>query len=307
MRGIVKKSTGSWYKVFSEDGRNFDARIRGKFRLAGYDFTNPIAVGDRVVLEIDPKDPGIAMIIELEERRNYIVRKSNKLSKRRQIIASNIDRALLMVSLVSPRTSTGFIDRFLVACEAFHIPALLYFNKLDLINPEDRGLVDSLVSMYASLGYGTLAGSATNPEDTKELRKIVEGQSSLFAGHSGAGKSTLLNNLFPDANARVGAISNYHEKGKHTTTFAEMFVLPGNTYIIDTPGIRDFGIMDIPDVEIAHFFPEMRDAMKDCRYHNCMHISEPGCRIKDLVESGDIHFERYLNYLSIIRNEDIFE
>ncbi len=307
MKAIVKKSTGSWYKVFSEDGQNFDARIRGKFRLAGYDFTNPIAVGDHVLLEIDPKDPGIAMITGLDDRRNYIVRKSNKLSKRRQIIASNIDLALLMVSLVSPRTSTGFIDRFLVACEAFHIPALLYFNKLDLVDPAHMELVDQLVHMYASLGYGTLKGSATNPEDSKALRAIVEGKSSLFAGHSGAGKSTLLNNLFPDANARVGAISDYHEKGKHTTTFAEMFVLPGHTYIIDTPGIRDFGIMDIPDGEIAHFFPEMRDAMHDCKYHNCMHINEPGCRIKELVESAEIAMERYLNYLSIIRNEDIFE
>ncbi|MFM7765623.1 MAG: ribosome small subunit-dependent GTPase A [Sphingomonadales bacterium] len=306
MKGIVVKSTGSWYNVLDEEGKAWKARVRGKIRLQEADTSNPIAVGDRVLLQPDPQYPDTCSITDIEPRSNWVIRKSNKLSSRRQIIAANIDVAVMVAGLAAPRTSFGFIDRFLVCCEVFHIPAIIFLNKTDLLPAEGLELLNEVGDIYRNAGYIVISGSAATGQGVEELRQAIAGKTVLFAGHSGVGKSTLLNCMFPEAEARVGIISEAHEKGKHTTTFAEMHMFAGNTGIIDTPGIRDFGLVDILPKESGQYFPEFRPFLQQCKFNDCSHTNEPECAIKAAVEAGQIPMQRFYSYLSILQGEDVY-
>lgn len=309
MQGIVVKSTGSWYKLKTDNGEILDSRTKGKIRLQDIKTTNPIAVGDIVSYELESGgDKTHGVIISVNKRNNYIIRKSNKLSKHGQIIASNIDLALLVVTLSSPKTSLGFIDRFLVMAGAYHIPVVLVFNKVDAYSIQETNYYNQLKVLYEGLGYPTVLTSIIDKEydPYKQLYKIIEGKKVLVSGHSGVGKSSLLNAMLPKAGQRVDTISVMHQKGKHTTTFAEMFFLNESTAIIDTPGIRDFGIIDLKETEIGHYFPEIRQWMSKCKFNNCKHLNEPECAVISAYENGDIAASRYANYLSILENNDIF-
>lgn len=305
MKGLVIKSTGSWYHVQLEDGTILDCRIKGKFRTKDFKTTNPIAVGDRVRVEIDEESEArTGLIYELAERKNYIIRKSINLSKQTQIIAANIDQALLVVTLSKPRTSFGFIDRFLVTAEAYHIPTVLLFNKIDQYDEEDLSFLDEVIGLYENIGYACRKISALKDIGIEDLQNQIAGKTSLVSGHSGVGKSTLINKIIPNGSIRTSTISEASEKGIHTTTFAEMHALAAGGYIIDTPGIRELGVVDIPDEELAHYFPEMKKIMGACKFHNCKHLNEPNCAVKDAYEKGLIAIPRYESYLSIIANED---
>ncbi len=305
MKGLVIKSTGSWYHVQLEDGTLLDCRIKGKFRIKGIKTTNPIAVGDNVSVEIDEESEArTGLIYDLAERKNYIIRKSINLSKQTQIIASNIDQALLVVTLSKPRTSFGFIDRFLVTAEAYHIPVVLLFNKVDQYDEEDLAFLEEVIELYEKIGYACRKISALKSIGLADLKLQIAGQTSLLSGHSGVGKSTLINQLIPSAIIRTSTISAASEKGIHTTTFAEMHPLEMGGYIIDTPGIRELGVVDIPDEELAHYFPEMKKVMSRCKFHNCKHLNEPNCAVKEAYEKGIIAIPRYESYLSIMANED---
>ena len=305
MKGLVIKSTGSWYHVQLEDGTLLDCRIKGKFRIKGIKTTNPIAVGDQVSVEIDEQSEArTGLIYELAERKNYIIRKSINLSKQTQIIASNIDQALLVVTLSKPRTSFGFIDRFLVTAEAYHIPVVLLFNKIDQYDDEDLAFLEEVIELYEKIGYACRKISALKLIGIEALKNQIAGQTSLLSGHSGVGKSTLINQIIPSAIIRTSTISVASEKGIHTTTFAEMHPLEMGGYIIDTPGIRELGVVDIPDEELAHYFPEMKKVMSRCKFHNCKHLNEPNCAVKEAYEKGIIAIPRYESYLSIMANED---
>ena len=305
MKGLVIKSTGSWYHVQLEDGTLLDCRIKGKFRIKGIKTTNPIAVGDQVSVEIDEESEArTGIIYDLAERKNYIIRKSINLSKQTQIIASNIDQALLVVTLSKPRTSFGFIDRFLVTAEAYHIPVVLLFNKIDQYDDEDLAFLEEVIELYEKIGYACRKISALKLIGIDALKNQIAGQTSLLSGHSGVGKSTLINQIIPSAIIRTSTISVASEKGIHTTTFAEMHPLEMGGYIIDTPGIRELGVVDIPDEELAHYFPEMKKVMSRCKFHNCKHLNEPNCAVKEAYEKGIIAIPRYESYLSIMANED---
>ncbi len=307
MEGTVTKSTGSWYMVRTQEGVVWKARTRGKMRLQQLDTSNPVAVGDRVLLEEDSNYENTARIIEVFPRNNWIVRKANKLSSKRQILASNLDAAVLVASIIAPRTSLGFIDRFLVACQAYHVPSILFLNKADLLGSQFEEVKQEIFRIYKQAQVQIYFGSALDPKTIEAFKSETRGKRILLAGHSGVGKSTLMNALYPDFNARVGAISVHHSKGKHTTTFAEMFTTADGTQIIDTPGIRDFGVVDIPAVELPHYFPEFRRFMKTCKFNNCTHTHEPECGILSQLEQGNITQERYYSYQSILNNEDIFK
>lgn len=310
MKGIVIKSTGSWYKIRQDDQSVLEARIKGKIRLKELNTTNPVAVGDRVSYEYESSgDETYGVITEVGKRENYIIRKSNKLSKQGQIIAANLDLALLVVTLSSPKTSLGFIDRFLVMAGAYHIPVTLVFNKYDLYTEEEQLYFEHLKALYESLGYPCVLCSIYKDDylPTKQLSEIIAHKTVLISGHSGVGKSSLLNALLPSALQRVDKISDSHQRGKHTTTFAEMFYIGEDTAIIDTPGIRDFGIIDLAEAEIGHYFPEIRTFMKDCRFHNCKHQNEPDCAVIQAYEDGKMSASRYYNYLSILENQNVFE
>ncbi|WP_299285487.1 ribosome small subunit-dependent GTPase A [uncultured Mucilaginibacter sp.] len=303
MQGLVTKSTGSWYQVQTANGDRFDCRIKGKFRMKGLTTTNPIAVGDQVDFEIEP-DQQTGVIHKLHDRKNYIIRKSINLSKQAQIIAANLDLALLVVTLASPRTSLGFIDRFLVTAEAYGIPAGIIFNKLDLFSDEGLEILADYRSIYEQIGYQCLEVSALKKTGIKEVEAVLKDKTTLFSGHSGVGKSTLINTLLPEQNLRTGEISDWSDSGKHTTTFAEMFELPFGGFLIDTPGIRELGVIDIEKQELSHFFPEMRNLLNQCRFHNCRHINEPGCAVLAALEAGEIEPSRYESYLSIYQGND---
>ena len=305
MKGLVIKSTGSWYHVQLEDGTVLDCRIKGKFRTKGIKTTNPIAVGDQVSVEIDEESEArTGIIYDLAERKNYIIRKSINLSKQTQIIASNIDQALLVVTLSKPRTSFGFIDRFLVTAEAYHIPVVLLFNKIDQYDDEDLAFLEEVIELYEKIGYPCRKISALKLIGIDALKNQIAGQTSLLSGHSGVGKSTLINQIIPSAIIRTSTISAASEKGIHTTTFAEMHPLETGGYIIDTPGLRELGVVDIPNEELAHYFPEMKKVMSKCKFHNCKHLNEPNCAVKEAYEKGIIAIPRYESYLSIMANED---
>jgi len=295
MQGLIIKSTGSWYSVLSNDGQRTECRIKGIFRTKGITTTNPLAVGDVVDFEMEPEQE-TGVIINLHQRKNYIIRKSINLSKQGQIIAANLDQALLVVTLASPRTSLGFIDRFLVTAEAYSIPAKLVFNKLDLFSDEGLEVLADYKSIYENIGYPCYDVSALEGTNISQLKELLKDKVTLFSGHSGVGKSSLINALLPDLDLRTHQVSDWSDKGMHTTTFAEMFELPEGGFIIDTPGIRELGVIDI--------FPEMRDRMHDCRFHNCRHINEPGCAVLKALENGEIELSRYESYLSIYHGND---
>jgi len=303
MKGLVIKSTGSWYQVLASDGNTYDSRIQGKFRIKGIKSTNPIAVGDEVEILLEPEQT-TAVITKLHARKNYIIRRSINLSKSVQIIAANLDQAFLVVTLASPMTSLGFIDRFLVTAEAYDVPARLIFNKLDLFSDEGLDILEQFESIYTKIGYPCYRVSGLEGTNVEDLQVQLKDKKTLITGHSGVGKSTLINQLIPDAGLKTGKISASSEKGKHTTTFAEMIALPFGGYIIDTPGIQELGVVNIEKHELAHFFPEFRQRLNQCRYNNCKHINEPGCVIIEAVEEGDIEPSRYQNYLSMYHGNE---
>lgn len=303
MQGLVIKSTGSWYQVATKDNKLVDCRIKGKFRTQDIKTTNPIAVGDNVEFEPEP-DQETGVITKLYDRKNYIIRKSVNLSKQAQIIAANLDQAFLIVTLASPRTSLGFIDRFLVTAEAYDIPAGIIFNKLDLFSDEGLEVLADYKAIYENIGYPCYEVSAIEGTNLQDVQNLLKEKTTLFTGHSGVGKSTLINQLIPDKELKTGAISDWSDKGQHTTTFAEMHLLPQGGYLIDTPGIRELGIIDIEKQELGHFFPEMRERLNECRFHNCRHINEPGCSVLEAVEEGEIDESRYDSYLSIYHGND---
>lgn len=302
MKGLVTKSTGSWYTVLA-DGVSYECRIKGKFRTKDIKTTNPIAVGDWVDIEPEPEQE-TAVITKLYDRKNYMIRKSVNLSKQAQIIAANLDQAYLVVTLASPPTSLGFIDRFLVTAEAYDIPAGLLFNKLDLFSEEGLEILDDYRSIYDVLGYPCFEISALKGTNMELVETSLSDKVTLISGHSGVGKSTLINRIIPEAALRTGKISDWSDKGKHTTTFAEMLQLEKGGYIIDTPGIQEFGVIDIEKQELSHFFPEMRALMHQCRFNNCRHINEPGCAVLEALEEGKIEISRYESYLSIYHGND---
>lgn len=303
MQGLVVKSTGSWYIVLGDDEQYYDCRIKGKLRMKGLVSTNPVAVGDRVDFEPEP-DQDTAVISNVHDRRNYIIRKSINLSKQVQIIAANLDLACLVVTLASPRTSLGFIDRFLVTAEAYSVPAILVFNKLDLFSEEGLEILANWMDLYESIGYPCYAVSATKGTNIDELKTVLKDKTTLFSGHSGVGKSSLINQLIPGKELRIGKISDWSDMGKHTTTFAELFELPFGGKLIDTPGIREMGITDIEPKELGHFFPEMRALMHHCKFNNCVHINEPGCAVLRALEEGELEPTRYDSYQSIYFGND---
>ena len=303
MDGLVIKSTGSWCDVLSDDGRRVASRVKGKLRLAGIQTTNPVAVGDRVCIELEPKlDTGL--ITRIYPRRNYLIRKSVNLSKQAQIIAANLDQALLIVTLAAPRTSLGFIDRFLVTAEAYDIPITLVYNKLDLYDQESLEILAAHQSIYENIGYPCISISAKSGINMDHLEALLQSKTTLVTGHSGAGKSTLINRIIPKISLKTGRISDWSEKGKHTTTFAEMFTLPFGGYLIDTPGIQEWGIIDIGKNELGYFFPEMRQLLSQCKFHNCRHLTEPGCAVMQALETEKIALSRYDSYLSIYHENE---
>lgn len=304
MKGIVIKSTGSWYQVLIDGDKIIDSRLKGSFRMNGIKNTNPIAVGDHVELEMQEGED-TAVINKIEVRKNYIIRKSINLSKQSHIIASNIDQAFLVVTISNPRTSSGFIDRFLLTAKAYQIPVNILFNKMDLYNEKEITEVKNWIEIYRKVGYPCLAISATKENDMNALKELMKDKTNLFSGHSGVGKSTLVNKIEPDLKIKVGEISNAHSKGIHTTTFAEMHLLSIGGFIIDTPGIKELGIVDMKKEEVSHFFPEMSALIQQCKFNNCLHLNEPKCAVIEAVKKGEIALSRYTNYLSIINGEEM--
>ena len=304
MKGTVIKSTGSWYVVRDEQGALHQCRLRGKFKLREAKVSNPLAVGDQVTIQVEDQGDNTAVITDIDPRQNYIIRKSTHKTAHSHIIAANLDQAFLVVTLVSPRTSFGFIDRFLVTAEAYDIPVTLVYNKTDLYQAPDLEYQQRIDRMYSALGYPGVAVSALQGSGLAELREQMQHKTSLFSGHSGVGKSTLINLLVPDLDLKTSEISAYSDKGVHTTTFAEMFEVDPHTFIIDTPGIKELGIVDIGGHELAYFFPEMRDRMHDCKYNNCRHVNEPGCAVIPAVKTGHISLTRYESYRSMLEEED---
>ena len=300
MQGVVVKSTGSWYSVLTNDGVQLDCRIRGKFRIQGLKSTNPVAVGDRVLLDLNGEDYLISKILE---RKNYIIRKSVNLSKQVHIIAANIDQAFLIVTLASPTTSVGFIDRFLVTAEAYQIPTVLVFNKVDLYDEFDREYHDQIVQMYTNSGYECLETSALDQMNIDLLTTKMTAKVTLLSGHSGVGKSTLVNVIDPVLDLVTQQVSDAHNKGMHTTTFAEMYPLHFGGFIIDTPGIKGFGLVDVSEFELADYFPEILRLKGQCKFHNCKHVNEPKCAVKEAVALDKIHPVRYDSYLSILEDD----
>ncbi len=306
--GLVIRTTGSWYRVLLADSSQYDCRLRGNYRLRGNKQTNPVAVGD--IVDFNLQDDGTGVITDVHDRRNYIVRRATKLSKQTHVIAANIDLLCIVATLGLPRTSTGFIDRLLVTAEAYHIPAAIIFNKCDLYDDELWEIHNELKAIYTGAGYPVLEVSALKGTGLDNLKEMIAGKTVLFSGHSGVGKSALLNAISPGLELKVGQISDWSLKGKHTTTFAEIHPVPLSTlnsqlstFLIDTPGIKEFGMVDFTAQELSHFFPEMRARLHDCRFANCTHRHEPGCAIKKAVDDGLISAERYQNYLNIL--EDI--
>ena len=305
MKGLVVKNTGSWYTVLTDDGQLFDCKIKGNFRLKGIRSTNPVAVGDRV--EVDG-----GFITAIEDRRNYIIRKSINLSKQSHIIAANVDQAFLVVTVVNPQTATTFIDRFLASAEAYRVPVIILFNKIDQLDEDERRYQEAMVNLYETVGYTCRQISAATGEGIEELRPMLEGKITLLSGNSGVGKSTLINKLVPGANLRTAEISDAHNTGMHTTTFSEMIELPHASsetsakpsYLIDTPGIKGFGTFDIEKEELTSYFKEIFHFSKDCRFSNCTHTHEPGCAVLKALEEHYIAESRYQSYLSMLEDKD---
>ena len=309
-KGIVIKSTGSWYTVKAENGEKIECKIKGNFRLKGIKSTNPIAVGDHVEFKLAEKESEDntnvinGLITNIVERKNYIIRKSPNLSKQSHIIASNIDESFLVVTINYPVTTTTFIDRFLVSAEAYRIPCTLIFNKIDRYNHEQTRQMDQMIELYEKIGYRCLKTSTKKNIGMDTLKSWMKNKTNVFAGHSGVGKSTLINTIEPGLNLKTKEISDYHQTGKHTTTFSEMFELSFGGYIIDTPGIKGFGVLEMEKEEISHYFPEMFKLLEKCQYYNCTHTHEPGCEVKQLVNEDEIADSRYFSYLGLLNTDD---
>ncbi len=301
MRGLVIKNTGSWYTVLTDDGQLFDCKIKGNFRLKGIRSTNPVAVGDRVV--IVPNQEGTAFITEIEDRRNYIIRKSINLSKQSHIIAANVDQALLVVTVAQPQTSTTFIDRFLASAEAYRVPVVLVFNKTDLLDADLLRYQEAMVNLYETIGYECRQISAGTGDGVEALQPLLQGRITLLSGNSGVGKSTLINRLVPGAQLRTAEISDAHNTGQHTTTFSEMIRLE-HGWLIDTPGIKGFGTFDMEPEELTSYFKEIFHFSHDCRFSNCTHTHEPGCAVLKALEDHYIAESRYQSYLSMLQDKD---
>ena len=309
MKGLVYKSTGSWYTVKDELGAFRNARIKGVFKIDEITSTNPISVGDEV--EIDPERSGedelenTVVITKIYDRRNYINRQSPRVKHQHHIVAANIDQSLLLATLKEPRTSQGFIDRFLIASEMYHVPSIIVINKIDLHRKKEEQQLEQWELMYEAIGYKVKSVSVKENTGISELKELLRGKTTLISGHSGVGKSSLLNLILPQLNLKIQEISGWSGKGLHTTTFAEMFDLPPDDYrdggrIIDTPGMREFGLVDLPKQELSHYFPEMRERLANCQFNNCLHINEPGCAVKGAVASGEINENRYVSYVKIL-------
>ena len=300
--GLVMRSTGSWYEVLNDSNEKIECRLRGKFKLNGKNITNPIAVGDYVMFEYESEDKGL--ITDILLRQNYIMRKSVHRKHEGHILAANLDQAILIVTLVFPRTSLGFIDRFLITTESFRIPTVIVFNKIDLLDKDGIEYLNELIALYSSIGYKCLQTSTIENFNIDIFHLQLKYKKSLVAGHSGVGKSSLVNSINPHLDIRTSEVSTFANKGVHTTTFAEMFELEPGTFIIDSPGIKELGLADMEPWEISHYFPEMRLLLNNCKYHNCTHVHEPGCAVITAVENNIIAQSRYINYLSMIENDD---
>lgn len=301
-KGLVIKNTGSWYLVKTDDDRLVECKIKGNFRLKGIRSTNPIAVGDRVQIALNAE--GTAFITEIEDRKNYIIRRASNLSKQSHIIAANLDQCLLIVTVNYPETSTIFIDRFLASAEAYRVPVSLVFNKTDRYTEDEQRYLEALIHLYTHIGYPCYRVSALHQSGLQELKDSLAGKVTLFSGHSGVGKSTLINAILPGQQLKTGEISEYHNKGMHTTTFSEMFPVEGNGYIIDTPGIKGFGTFDMKDEEVGHYFKEIFEMSAQCKYGNCTHRHEPGCAVREAVENHYISESRYTSYLNILEDKE---
>ncbi len=305
MKGIVYKSTGSWYSVKAENGTFYDCRIKGKFRIGGIKSTNPVAVGDHVDFDIEKKgDETVGVIKHIDERDNYIIRKSVNLSKQTHIIAANIDVAFLLITLNNPPTFTTFIDRFLVTAEAYHIKAVLLFNKIDTYNEDELLEIKFLAALYRKIGYECIGISAVTGKNIDKVKAIMKEKVTMFSGHSGVGKSTLINAIEPDLDLRTSKISEQHLQGQHTTTFAEMFDLSFGGQIIDTPGIKGFGVVEMDKEELGDYFPEFFERKENCKFNNCLHLEEPQCAVKEALENEEIAWSRYKSYLQILEGEE---
>ena len=303
MTGLIIRNTGSWYTVRTDSGQLFECKVKGNFRLKGIRSTNPVAVGDRVTIALQP-DGVTALIQGVEDRKNYVIRKASNLSKQSHIIAANVDMAVLVVTVAHPETSTTFIDRFLASSEAYRVPVTLVFNKADLLDEEERRLMEYLSFLYDCLGYPCLTCSAVTVEGMEALKEMLQDKVTLFSGSSGVGKSTLLNRLVPEANVRTAEISAAHDTGQHTTTFSQLFDLPGGGSIIDTPGIKGFGTFDMEPEELTGYFKEIFHFSSQCRFSNCTHTHEPGCAVREAVENHYIAQSRYQSYLSMLTDKD---
>ena len=304
MKGTVIKSTGSWYEVRTPDGQTLSCRLKGIFKLEESKITNPIAVGDKVEISREEKGEHTWIIRKIFPRENYIIRKAIKKAEHSHLLAANIDQVVVMATVTLPRTSLGFIDRVLVTAEAYRIPAMVIWNKSDILKEKDRRKVNFFMEQYKKTGYPIRLISAQDPKDVKAMRSVFQDKVNLLVGHSGVGKSTLMNQLIPGLNQKTAEVSTFANKGVHTTTFAEMFVMDNQSFIIDTPGIKELGLSEIYDEELSHYFPEMRALFGECKFHNCTHIHEPQCAVIELVEMGEIPESRYLSYLSMFKEED---
>lgn len=305
MKAVVYKSTGSWYSVKDESGNFHNARMKGIFKIDEITSTNPVAVGDEVDIEPENELEETATITAIRDRKNYINRQSPRFKHQHHIIAANIDQSMLIATLKEPKTSQGFIDRFLVASEMYHVPSILVFNKSDLYRNKELEKFEAWKQMYEKIGYRVILASMKDQIGLEEIKAVLKNKITLISGHSGVGKSSLLNSLLPELNLKTQDVSGWSGKGLHTTTFAEMFDLPPDNdrdggKVIDTPGMREFGLVDVSRQELSHYFPEMRERLNDCQFNNCVHINEPGCAIKKAVEEGEIDAERYISYLNIL-------
>jgi len=300
LKAVVYKSTGSWYTVKDETGKFWNARMKGVFKIDDITSTNPVSVGDKVEIERENEAEHTALITKIYDRTNYINRQSPRAKHQHHIVAANVDLSLLLATLKEPRTSQGFIDRFLVASEMYHVPSIIVFNKADLYKKKEDEKFGQLRSMYEQIGYKVFLISVMNNVGIDELKKGIKNRITLISGHSGVGKSSLLNLIFPELQLKTQGISGWSGKGLHTTTFAEMFDLPFGGSVIDTPGMREFGLVDVTRQELSHYFPEMRERLVDCQFNNCLHVNEPGCAIKEAVANGEINEDRYVSYVNIL-------